>query len=752
MPKDQVLQKKQKNVEVQQVQEQQLLENQSTFLQDFMPSEEQLEVEKELLEQKEFLATSKDVESLKNLNAYMENRSHQVWAQNYDEFSALASHLNQQFRTQYRIETKNSNWTELEQQAKDTLAQVMQRDAEQQKIKENTSFAKIEETIDAILKDRNIITDSKRFRSIRETCEKYKAEKKSLKNRLAILSELQGKVRAYTEIRYKKDGYGSKKGSRRMGWMSKLLAMIGSVQESSLPELAGYAEQMIENEERRGNVNDDLRKYHKDKVDALKKTGSTIPKERTGDFLLYYERDKKGNVTEKTKKNYEQNMKMLDTLGNGEFTPENQELRIGALVKIYYRLHRMTMEEKDLTPEEARKKAKDVMEKRLGTEGFTTVYNNFNDLLKDERKRYEEKKLPMDPRLDYMKEQTANSLSIHFSCMAESLLLGIGLNPKGELNITNGGKKIKFLENNLKEQMDVYQGIARMEYEKGNRIPDPNPELEESLKEALFHYDQESYMEVMSKESAKATRKFDEREKFVKDDLEGTYGDYFTVTGLQKLGLPLYWKGLGSPDRAWAVLDPYEKDADGNVTKKTEANYKQNERIMELLYSPDAEDRIAVIAKMYLKLGKVFTDGTPVTEKEILKAYTKMHMTDTMAQARNVLDDMLKDELARDKDNELVKYMKRFSMSQVEANVQYIGEYIRGSYGYDQTGKEFQGTAEKVEQLKGVQRTVKDTIMGDLQEIIDKEKAENDGHLLREDPVMEEKLKDLCRRKGLSWD
>lgn len=749
MPKDKVLQK-QKQAEVQRMPEQQFLEGQeqSIFLQDFMEDEQQLAFEKELQEQKDFLMTSKDVENLRKLNTYMEDRSHQAWAQNYDEFSQLAGHLNQQFQSQYHYETKNSNWAELEQQAHDALAQVMARDAEQQKIKENTSFAGIEETIDAILKDRNIFTDSKMFRGIRETCEKYKAEKKSLKNRLAILAELQGKVRTYTEIRYKKDGYGSKKGSRRMGWMSKLLAMIGSVQESSMPEVAEYAEQMTKNDARRGSVQDDLFKYHRDKVDALKKTGNTIPIERYGDFLLYYERDKKGNVTEETRQNYEQNMKMLDTLGNGEFTPENQERRIGALVKIYHRLKKMSVEAKDLTPEGAMKKTKEWLEKTLKTEGFTTVYNNFDDLLKDERNRYQKHNVPVDPRITYMKEQTSNNLKAYFVALTEGLLTGFGLRTNGELNTTLGNKKIKFLEKNVKDQMEAFAGMAREEYEKGTRIPDPDPELEASLKDTVAYYDDpEGYMQALAEETAQSRRQYGKSLKFVSNDLKDKYGDYFSSAGLKKLGLPEYWLRATTPERIWSALDPYEKDENGNVTEATMANYKQNERIMELLYSPDAEDRIAVIAKMYLKLGKLYQEGTPLTEKNILKAYKKMSTTDTIDTARNILDDMVESELKRDADNELVKYMNKFSKSKVDTNVQYAGEYILGAHGYRP-----EGNLEKLPGFKEVQRGLAEEFMEELPEEIEKEKKENDGHILREDPAMEERLKDLCRRKGLRWD
>ncbi len=749
MPKDKVLQK-QKQAEVQRMPEQQFLEGQeqSIFLQDFMEDEQQLAFEKELQEQKDFLATSKDVENLRKLNTYMEDRSHQAWAQNYDEFSQLAGHLNQQFQTQYHYETKNSNWAELEQQAHDALAQVMARDAEQQKIKENTSFAGIEETIDAILKDRNIFTDSKMFRGIRETCEKYKAEKKSLKNRLAILAELQGKVRTYTEIRYKKDGYGSKKGSRRMGWMSNLLAMIGSVQESSLPELTGYAERLSQNEEKRGRVRADLLKYHNDKVEALKNTGNTMPTDRYGDFLLYYERDKKGNVTEETRKNYEQNMKMLDTLGNGEFTPENQELRIGAIVKLYQRLKRMSVEAKDLTPEGAAEKIKEWIEKRLGTEGFTTAYNSLDDLLKDERNRYEDRQLPVDPRITYMKEQSTSLLITYFGCMAESLLTERGLTTKGELDSRANKKKIKALDNNLKDQMDAYLGLAREEYENGNRVPEPNPELEATLKDTVAYYDDpEGYMQALAEETAQSRRQYGKSLKFVSNDLKDKYGDYFSSAGLKKLGLPEYWLRATTPERIWSALDPYEKDENGNVTEATMANYKQNERIMELLYSPDAEDRIAVIAKMYLKLGKLYQEGTPLTEKNILKAYKKMSTTDTIDTARNILDDMVESELKRDADNELVKYMNKFSKSMVDTKVQYTGEYILGAYGYRP-----EGNLENLPGFKEVQRGLAEEFMEELPEEIEKEKQENDGHILREDPVMEERLKDLCRRKGLRWD
>ncbi len=752
MPKD-VLQQQQQNAEVQQmpVQAQQVIEEQrhEAFLQEFQPDEKQMEFERQLQEQKEFLATSQDVQNLRRLNTYMENRSHQEWAQNYDEFAQLAGQLNQKFQTQYQYDTQHSNWAELEQQAQETLTQVMERDEEQQKVKQKTSFAGIEETMNAILADRNVFTDSGMYRGIRATCEKYKAEKVSLKKRLEILAELQTQVKAYTQIRYKKDGYGSKKGARRMGWMTKLLAMIASVQESSMPEIAHYSEQTLENNERRSETVDDMRKYHQDKFDKFRATGTKIPIERYADFLLYYKRDKNGEVTEETRANYEANLKTLDTLGNAEFTPENQEKRIGTLVKMFERMKKLRIDENSFTPEKAKQWFQDI----LDTEGFTTLYNNFNDLMVDERKRYQEHNMPVDPRITYMTQQTASQLVIIYTALTGQFLTTLGMKGNGDLDPSTDARKIKKMDEELSGQLAMYLNLAKETYEKGERTPEPDPEMEQKLQDTAAYYDNpEAYMKALTEKVAESRKKYQHGTAFVPEDLRSKYGDYFTVKGQQKLGIPNYYLRATDPGRIWNALDPYEKDAEGNVTPETMANYKQNDLIMKLAFSPNAEDRIAVMAKMYLRLGKIFEDGTPLTDVNILKAYEKDAKTNTMTAARNVLDDMLASELDRDADNELVKYMKKFSMSDTDAAISYVGQYIMGAQGYREDGSAFQGTEAELENFKMVQQMTKEGVAEDMVEKVEAEKQQNGGHLLKVDPVMEEKLKDLCRRKGLNFD
>ncbi len=766
MPKEDVLQK-QKKVEVQKMPEQQFLEDQeqSTLLQGFLPDEKQLDFEQQLQEQKEFLATSQDVENLRTLNTYMANRSQQAWAQNYDEYAQLAGQLNQRFRTQYYYDTKHSNWAELEQQARDTLAQVMERDAQQQKIKENTSFAGIDETIDAILKDRNIFTDSGMYRGIRETCEKYKAEKVSLKKRLAILEELQGKVRTYTELRYKKDGYSTKKGARRMEWMTKLLAMISGVQGSMLPEIAEFAERMSENAEQRSRTKEDMDKYLVDEKNAIAQTKTKITSDRYVDLMLYYERDKNGEVTEATRANYEENLDVLHKLGNGDFTRENQEKRISAIVKIYQRLKQFFITEDEFTVD----KAKEWFRKRLDTKGFTTVYNTFNDLVTDERDRYRAHNVPVDERIQYMVSQSSSQLQMYFSIMTEAMLVRMGMNSAGRLDSKQSKKKIKSMENDLQGELDAYLEMSRQEMAKGDYDQLPDAALEERLRDydpdwwandTMDAFDEEhmqklsqnkEYMDALSKQASENKQKIDKNMDFVIADLKDQYGDYFSLTGLQKMGVPAYWRNA-QVSRVWNALDPYEKDAEGNVTPETLANYQQNEKIMKLLFSPDAEDRIAVLAKMYLRLGKVFTDGMPITEASILQAYNLNVTTNTMSSARNVLDDMLRNELVRDANNELVKYMKWISGSKVESNILQLGDFLQGERGYQQNGTPLKGTEAEIENYKMVQRMTKEGILEGLKEEIELEKQENGGRIITIIPAMEERLKELCRKKGLNFD
>ncbi len=778
MPKEDVLQQQQK-VEEQHMPGQELLDNQEqdALLQDFLADEQQLDFERKLQEQKEFLATSRDVENLRALNTYMANRSQQTWAQNYDEYAELAGQLNQKFQTQYQYETQHSNWAELEQQARDTLAHVMERDEEQQKVKQNTSFAGIEETVDAILKDRNIFTDSGMYREIRSICEKYKAENGSLKKRLTILEELQGKVRTYTELRYKKDGYGTKKGARRMGWMTKLLAMISGVQGSMLPGIADLAEEMKENAERRSRTKADLEQYHQDKLDAFKKGGTKIPMGRTADFLLYYERDKKGQVTEETRANYEENMKMLDAFSDGEFTRENQEKRIGAIGKIYKRLKKFQIDENSLTLE----KVKECLQARVSTDGFSIVYNLFNDLVTDERDRYLERNLPVDERITYMIEQTSSLVQTYFAIMTETMLVRLGLTTSGALKSDQDKKKINAMGDELQGELDMYMGLCREELQKGNAVPLPDAAMEELLGDAVAYYENPQavelsktdlhdpmayydtkymkslsedpeYMANLSKQVAESRQKYEKSLDFVKQDLGSKYGDYFSANGLKKLGIPNYYPKATEPKRIWSALDPYEKDAEGNVTPETMAGYKQNERIMELLFSPNAEDRIAVMAKMYLRLGKFYTDGMPLTESTILLAYKREADSNTLCSTRNILDDMLASELERDANNPLVKYMKQMEMSKVETGVAYVGEYIQGSQGYTVDGVPFEGTEAERENFKMVQRMTKEGIMEGLKGDIEAEKKENRGHIMMKNLVMEDSLKELCRKKGLNFD
>ena len=110
------------------------------------------------------------------LNKYLETRKNKEWATTYDDYKKLAAILTHKANLQ-NMQTKQSSWNKLEEEAKAALEQVMAMDDEQQKIRENTTFFTLDKEIDDLLLDKNKITDSSLYRGVLRAAQAYKEEK-----------------------------------------------------------------------------------------------------------------------------------------------------------------------------------------------------------------------------------------------------------------------------------------------------------------------------------------------------------------------------------------------------------------------------------------------------------------------------------------------------------------------------------------------------------------------------------------------
>lgn len=193
----------------------------------------------------------------------------------------------------------------------------------------------------------------------------------------------------------------------------------------------------------------------------------------------------------------------------------------------------------------------------------------------------------------------------------------------------------------------------------------------------------------------------------------------------------------------------YKRGEDGEVTPETRHNYETNLKLLNLFFSENAEDRIAGIAYIYLRLKKTYWNSEEdITRGNALKKYHDLVTTDSMQfRAYNVILDALSSEKSRTQGNELLTYIDHQLDAANQLFMRNFGENHFCLSGYDLEGtpmkKEHKEEAILSNQIGA--DAMKDQIIATMQI----EKAQNNGNITRPVAKIEDQLRELCHSKGL---
>lgn len=218
-------------------------------------------------QQSEF--TVGDVEKeLDDLETYLGEREEVSWAQKYDNFPKLFFKLRNDLD---KLKTKSSTmtdsrWVQLRKSITDAAAQVREKDEKQKKLANEATEDGLESEIYGLLADTSF-TDSGAYRRVCDAARDYLNA--PWEEKAGLLRELRSKISEYTTKRYKKDGYSTDKGERRMARMDRLLALTGGLEKVvELPENAANICFMFrDNLKRNVEVEKDMREEFKGKLD-----------------------------------------------------------------------------------------------------------------------------------------------------------------------------------------------------------------------------------------------------------------------------------------------------------------------------------------------------------------------------------------------------------------------------------------------------------------------------------------------------
>ncbi len=686
---------------------------------------QQMQRDQEVQEDQFFYNLLKNDEKYRELGAlqtYVNGRKQNAWAQNFDECGKESEEILAQFKALYIKNHKKENWQErsgelaqLKTKAKDLTKKMAQRDQAQKAIRDDATFEAFDNEIRTLLQHTSK-NDSDAYKAVAEAATEYINEP-NLSKQMDILWRLQGCMMAYAQLRYKTK-YGTPQGRKRMTQITKLLAMTDKLfVYREIIDIRGRDKAAHE------NLSNELKTYEADTFnEALtkyKKTVKTnIPDIRWSQIMLPYERDKNGNVTLETVRNYQINQKFLRA-----FSSNDTERQLAALARIFLRQSLPDLTQDDLD-------AKNILECEKKSFYGENCLNANKPLLcsfiEELRKRMDANNPLLQYMADRLRDNTMNMMSSVFAIHVQNI--GLDMKNFEKCKIPAKSKEeLQALEDSLLAQTKAQHDTLHVPI---------NKELENQLRQLIQKVDQaeskeqnkpatQEYMAMLCKAQKSKSR----HEKKAKALIEERYSNY--LNGDNK-----YWE---NNEQLYSLLLVYNTNKDGQPTQLTQKLFDYNEKAMQLLHSDNVEDRIAALASVYLRLAK-FERNNDSLESQIAAYDHNMIFAKGFSSLYQTFRRFLLQEEKRSS-HPYITYMKNVFDSNHVTKILPLVNLNRLAHGYDQsahfTNDENSEAASKAEF---------DTKAKEVLAEMKAEKANDPGTINME---MENTLRALCDKKGL---
>ncbi len=694
---------------------------------------------------------------LKALNNYMKTRIKKDWIQTSDEFAQISAKLYSQYEKTFLKTGTMSNWEKLEAEAEEALRGVQQRDETFKEIRKNANIMDVEQCINELLADRNNLTDSKAYTKVwnaadaymkmidpdpkeraKTTSSEYKEQMKALNN---LLSELHG----YASLRYK-TYYHSPKGKRRMNRITKLIALTGSVLEVE-PTLTVIRD----THEQRDKIGEDLDIHFSEDINKLYEINANALPGRWADILLPYERDDAGQVTAKTRANYEDNWETIQA-----FKSDDDGLRLAVIAKLYQRLTKFQTDANSYQKDAVNNIYKQI----TASKNALSLYAIFTSVVQMERNRYNKKGKAIPAELTYMEGVMLSAKYCNLMSGMQQFLMSYGFDANtGKVNTKITKKQSVQHQNSGRLLMDLAKAAPepdiRMDMEEAlqgrvNQLHQNQQHLE-TLRQDLQERDANHQPNVNSvyylDDMARCIQKHRIKSNATQQDLETYLGDFFDEQKVRSIGGINPLKTDISRMRDLMLM--YERGADGNITLETHQNFQTNLKLLRLFISPEATDRIAGIAYIYLNLKRTYyTEEKDWTKENMLNKYRGEYLSYPLQQrAYNTILDIIAGELDRTKDNALLNYMDKQTGSVNMCAMRQLGSSYFKLQGYNIDGKKIPKAKLEEEKVKEQKFFEGYKANADIQAQIERE--ENNGQFIMPNVDMEAQLRKLCQSKGL---
>ncbi len=709
----------------------------------------------------DYLNKTENLPKMKAFNNYMKERINKAWVQKSDEFAKISAHLYRKYEKAYLEKGESSNWEKLEKEAEKALRGVQERDKASEEIRKNANIMEMEQSIDELLADRKERTDSPAYSGVwnaandykklikEEPEERAKTSNSEWKAQVVALKKLLSKLEWYASRRYRKH-YGTIKGRKRMDRVTKLIALTGSVLEVE-PAVTLMRDTM----EKRDNIADDLKKNFSEDVNELSKVNKGALTGRWADILLPYERDKTGKVTKETQANYEDNWETIQAFKSNE-----DEIRLTMIAKIYQRLSKFDINENinDFYKKATGSEDATGSENATASKNAVSLYATIISLLQMERNRYDSMKKELPPELIYMENVVTSPKYAFFMTGMKAYMKSYGFDGDSGavLNTKSSKKDSVTFRQSAKQALDMAKKAEE---------PDIKEDMEVALQERVNQFRQkpqyrENLRQQLQEREERETNRKAQRQNYIEDtarcvrehitksketqrDLIKNFAEYFVDDKLEEAGRINPLKTTSTRLRDLMLI--YKRDEDGNITEETRKNFDTNKKLMQLVTSHDATDRIAAMAYIFLNLKKTcYTRDEDLTEENMLDKFRGEYQSDSLQQgAYNVMMDIINEEVIRTKGNALLDYMKKQNDS---VNMSSMRQLVNGYFelnGYDVTGTKLP------ESEKAVKQQVYELKKKFFKDEVRNEKNENNGGFILPDVKKEDELRALCREKGL---
>ncbi len=666
---------------------------------------------------------------LKELQDYVNARNKKAWTQNFDECGKKAAEIDAKFRNLYFKHASEQNWeegnaelAELNEESRNLMITMRQRDNAQEEIRNSTTFTTFNTEIKELIASSRL-TDSDAYDAIIKVAREYDGMTKDLSKQMELIWRLQACMKEYAKLRYK-TSYKLPKGRERMARITKLLAMSDKLLEYqdmlALKEDNTRARAFLENEAKT-NEKDEF-------IECIGEFNKTRKKEfqlddRWPQALLPYKRDSQNKVTAETKENYEIDRKLLRA-----FQEDNPTKRIAAIARVYLKQNLPEFTEDDLSKDNIFNFEKELYSKNTLLSNRTILC----DLISEVAAQMDG---PMPPLLAYMSQRLSDPCRsiMHAAYQLRMQSLGIDTN-----------SDCKFTKEIPEAMIDAQIQSAKASY--AMRTP-LNNDFESQLRQLIQKVDAEEEREKMDPNShvyARETSRLLVLRSQLADNVSTLFSEKYPdyVTGANE-----YWV---QNERLVSLMLPYSLDK-GPTFEKSRKNIEYNDKMVRLLHSENAEDRIAALASVYLRIHKFAWKNEAPTMGEVAEYCRKMAETDGFTNQYLTLKDYLKDENERTPNHPLIMYMQSIIDRPADTYLSLLQRFYRAINGYDHDGKYLEDDDDETNpvSVKNASKEGYASALTVLIEEMDKEKAANNGSMIQQNQEIENQMKHLCKSKGL---